>query len=65
MKTAYVLSGGGARGLAHIGVTKALMEAGIFPDLISGTSAGAIIGAFLADGFVPDEIQEMFKKNDV
>jgi NTE family protein len=51
-----VLSGGGARGFAHIGVIKALNEAGIFPDVISGTSAGALIGVLYADGHTPDEI---------
>src|SRR5664279_6592364 len=51
-----VLSGGGARGYAHIGVIEALNEAGIFPDVISGTSAGAIIGALYADGHPPKEI---------
>ena len=45
-----VLSGGGARGFAHIGLMQALNEAGIFPDVISGTSAGAIVGVLYADG---------------
>jgi NTE family protein len=51
-----VLSGGGARGFAHLGVIQALNEAGIFPDVISGTSAGAIIGVLYADGHTPEEI---------
>jgi len=51
-----VLSGGGARGFAHLGVIEALNEAGIFPDVISGTSAGAIIGVLYADGRAPKEI---------
>ena len=55
-----VLSGGGARGFAHIGVLKALNEAGIYPDIFSGVSAGSIVGAFYADGFSPDEILEIF-----
>jgi NTE family protein len=55
-KTGLVLSGGGARGFAHIGVIEALNEAGIFPDVISGTSAGAIIGVLYADGHSPKEI---------
>jgi len=62
-KTGIVLSGGGARGFAHIGVLKALNEAGIFPDIISGVSAGAIVGAFYADGFTPDEILNTFNNN--
>ncbi|OIP01455.1 MAG: hypothetical protein AUJ97_07055 [Bacteroidetes bacterium CG2_30_32_10] len=59
-KLGLVLSGGGARGFAHIGVLKALNEAGIYPDIISGVSAGSIVGAFYADGFSPDEILEIF-----
>jgi NTE family protein len=55
-KTGLVLSGGGARGFAHLGVIEALNEAGIFPDVISGTSAGAIIGVLYADGHTPKEI---------
>jgi NTE family protein len=51
-----VLSGGGARGFAHLGVIKALNEAGIYPDVVSGTSAGALVGVLYADGYTPDEI---------
>lgn len=56
----FVLSGGGARGFAHVGVAQALREAGIVPEAISGTSAGAVVGAFLADGFMPLEIRDLF-----
>ena len=59
------LSGGGAKGFAHIGAIQALEEKGIKPDIISGTSAGAIVGAFYACGFKPKEILEMFMKHDV
>lgn len=59
MKTAFVLSGGGARGFAHLGAAKALYERGVYPSAISGTSAGAIAGTFLASGFTPEEIIEM------
>lgn len=59
MKKAFVLSGGAARGFAHLGVAKALYEEGIYPSAISGTSAGAIAGTFLASGFTPDEVIEM------
>ena len=59
----FVLSGGGLRGLAHLGVIKAFEEAAIRPDKISGTSAGAMAGAFLADGLTPDEILDIFKKH--
>ncbi len=55
-KTGLVLSGGGTRGYAHLGVIKALAEKNIFPDIISGTSAGAIAGSLIADGKNPEEI---------
>jgi NTE family protein len=54
--TGIVLSGGGARGFAHLGVLQALNDAGIFPDIISGTSAGALVGVLYADGYSPQEI---------
>jgi NTE family protein len=54
-----VLSGGGARGFAHLGLIKALNDAGIFPDVISGTSAGALAGVLYADGYTPEEILHM------
>lgn len=53
-----VLSGGGLRGIGHLGVLKALEEHGIKPDIIAGTSAGAIVGAFYAMGNRPDIIME-------
>jgi NTE family protein len=56
-----VLSGGGARGFAHLGVLHALNEKGIYPDVISGTSAGAIIGALYADGLTPGEILKLME----
>ncbi|HBC79937.1 MAG TPA: patatin [Bacteroidales bacterium] len=55
-RTGIVLSGGGARGFAHLGVLKALNDADIFPDVIAGTSAGALVGVLYADGYSPDEI---------
>ncbi len=58
-KTGLVLSGGGARGFAHLGVIQALNESRIFPDVISGTSAGAIVGALYADGYSPKEIMKL------
>ena len=60
-KIGLVLGGGGARGFALLGVVKALYEKNIFPDMISGVSAGALAGAFLADGKTPDTIHELFK----
>ncbi|MCA9937872.1 MAG: patatin-like phospholipase family protein [Anaerolineales bacterium] len=50
MKLGLALGGGGARGAAHIGFLMALRELGVWPDLITGTSAGAIIGALVAAG---------------
>ncbi len=59
MKIGLALSGGGARGIMHLGVVKALYELGIRPSMITGTSAGAIAGALLANGLSPDEILEI------
>ena len=61
-KTGLVLSGGGTRGFAHLGIIDALQEKGIKPDVISGVSAGAIVGAFIAGGKSPHETMEFFKK---
>lgn len=58
---AFVLSGGGARGYAHIGVLQAFAEQGILPRAISGTSAGAIAGALICDGYTPLEAAEIFR----
>lgn len=63
MKIGYVLSGGGARGFAHLGVIKFLEELGIYPHAISGTSAGAIVGALYASGKGPDDIMNIFRNN--
>jgi len=61
-KTGLVLSGGGTRGFAHLGVVAALLEKGIRPDVISGVSAGSIAGAFIASGKSPEEILKIFTK---
>ncbi|MCI2228337.1 patatin-like phospholipase family protein [Polaribacter sp. MSW13] len=61
MNIGLVLSGGGARGAAHIGVIKALEEYNITPTHISGTSAGAIIGALYAAGVDWSEMLNFFK----
>lgn len=60
--TGVILSGGGARGFAHAGILKAINEAGIYPEVISGVSAGAIVGALYADGYTPDEILNIFSR---
>jgi len=52
-----VLGGGGARGLAHVGVIRALVEAGVAVDLVGGTSQGAIVGALYAKN--PENIEEL------
>lgn len=58
-KTALVLSGGGLKGLAHVGAWRALTEAGIRPDLIVGTSIGAFIGGTVACGRSVDELESL------
>lgn len=59
-KLGLALSGGGAKGFAHIGVFKLLEECGLMPDIIVGTSVGALMGALFADGYSADEIKELF-----
>lgn len=61
-RVALVLGSGSARGFAHIGVIKALEAAKIKPDLIVGTSAGAMIGAFYAAGFSGAQMEELALK---
>lgn len=63
--TALVLSGGGVRGFAHMGVIQALNENGIYPDVISGTSAGAIAATLYADGYTPEEVRGFFKEKEL
>jgi NTE family protein len=58
-KVGLVLSGGAARGLAHIGVLKALEEQGIQIDAIAGTSMGAVVGGLYASGYKIDELQKL------
>ena len=64
-KVGLVLSGGGAKGLYHIGVLKALEENGIPVDYVSGTSMGSIIAGLYAIGYSPDEMAEVFKSGQV
>jgi NTE family protein len=63
-KLALVLSGGGARGAAHIGVLKVLEENHIVPDLIVGTSMGSIVGGLYAAGYSPKEIEDILATID-
>src|SRR5688572_15127154 len=58
-KTGLVLSGGGVRGMAHIGVLKALEENGIPIDYITGTSAGAVVGSLYSIGLSPKQIETL------
>lgn len=60
-KLGFVLSGGGARGYAHLGALKALNEHNIYPDVIAGTSVGSLIGVLYADGYTPDQMLSFAK----
>ena len=60
-KVGLVLSGGGAKGLAHIGIIKALEENDIPIDYVVGTSMGAVVGAFYAAGYSPEEIESIVR----
>ncbi|HEU5180196.1 MAG TPA: patatin-like phospholipase family protein [Candidatus Polarisedimenticolia bacterium] len=63
-RLALVMSGGGARGAAHIGVLRVLEELHVHPDLIVGTSMGSIIGGLYAAGYSPDQLEELLKSTD-
>jgi NTE family protein len=65
MKIGIALGGGGVRGFAHLGVLKALEEKGIRPDLISGVSAGALVGAFIASGYTHEKTLEILKDKNL
>lgn len=58
LKIGLALGGGAAKGFAHIGVIKMLEASGIHPDVVSGTSAGSVVGALYADGMDPFQLQE-------
>lgn len=59
-KLGLALSGGGAKGFAHLGVFKLLEECGLMPDVIVGTSVGSLMGTLFADGYSADELKELF-----
>ena len=63
-KVGLVLSGGGAKGFAHIGVLKVLEQAGVKIDYISGTSIGAVVGGLYASGYNATQIDSIFKDTD-
>lgn len=58
-KIGITFSGGSARGYAHVGILKALSEHGIEPEIISGTSMGAVVGVLYAAGYSPREVQRI------
>ncbi|MDX1804271.1 MAG: patatin-like phospholipase family protein [Alcanivorax sp.] len=64
LRTGLILSGGGARGLAHIGVLRALRERGIHIDAVAGTSMGAIVGGLYASGYPQAEIESIARNMD-
>ncbi|MFN8415163.1 MAG: patatin-like phospholipase family protein [Cytophagaceae bacterium] len=61
-KVGLTLSGGGARGLAHIGLLKAIDSSGLKIDYITGTSMGSIIGSLYAIGYSADSIEKIARK---
>ncbi|RZK81873.1 MAG: patatin, partial [Pedobacter sp.] len=63
-KVGLVLSGGGAKGIAHIGILKALEENNIPVDYITGTSMGGIVGAMYAAGYSPAQIEKIALSSD-
>ncbi|MEC3881354.1 patatin-like phospholipase family protein [Parapedobacter sp. 10938] len=64
-KVGLVLSGGGLRGIGHLGAIKALEEHGYKPSIISGCSIGAIVGAFYAAGYTVEEMLSVVKENNL
>ncbi len=58
-KLGLVLGGGGAKGLAHIGVLKVLEEYGIYPDVVTGTSMGSIVGGLYSIGYSPTQLENL------
>ena len=63
-KVGLVLSGGGAKGMTHIGIIRALEENNIPIDYITGTSMGAIIGSLYAMGYSPDDMEALLRSED-
>lgn len=63
-KVGLVLSGGGAKGMTHIGIIRALEENNIPIDYIAGTSMGAIVGSLYAMGYSPDDMEALLRSPD-
>lgn len=60
-KIGLVLSGGGAKGMAHVGVIRAMEKAGIRPDFVVGTSMGSVVGGLYAMGYSADELEQIIR----
>ena len=65
LKVGLILSGGGAKGMAHVGVLKEIERAGVRIDYIGGTSMGAIIGGLYACGYTADQLEQLLVKSDL
>lgn len=63
-KIGLVLSGGGAKGMAHVGVIRAMEKAGIRPDYVVGTSMGSVVGGLYAMGYSADELEQIIRSID-
>jgi len=63
-KIGLVLSGGGAKGMAHVGVIRAMEKAGVRPDYIVGTSMGSVVGGLYAMGYNADELEQIIRSID-
>ncbi len=63
-KIGLVLSGGGAKGMAHVGVIRAMEKAGIRPDFVVGTSMGSVVGGLYAMGYSSDELEQIIRSID-
>lgn len=63
-KIGLVLSGGGAKGMAHVGVIRAMEKAGIRPDYVVGTSMGSVVGGLYAMGYNADELEQIIRSID-
>ena len=63
-KIGLVLSGGGVKGMAHVGVIRAMEKAGIRPDYIVGTSMGSVVGGLYAMGYDSDDLEQIIRSID-
>lgn len=64
VKVALALGGGAAKGFAHVGVIKVLEAHGIVPDIVTGTSAGSVVGSLYAAGYTPAQLQQIAARLD-